>query len=99
MTAGLFLGLDRAAAARYSFLLSVPAITLAGLFELRHVTDAGSASPGATALATVLAFVVGYASIAWLLKFLVTHSVRAFVVYRLLVGTVVIVLAAAGTIA
>ncbi len=98
ITAGLFLGLDRTAAARYSFLLSVPAVVLSGLFELRHVGEGRHASVGPTVLATALAFVVGYASIAWLLRFLVTHSVSAFVVYRLIIGAIVIALAAAGTI-
>jgi undecaprenyl-diphosphatase len=98
ITAGLFLGLDRASAARYSFLLSVPAVVLSGLFELRHVGDGRHASAGATILATLLAFVVGYASIAWLLRFITTHTFRPFVIYRLAAGALVIVLAAANLI-
>jgi undecaprenyl-diphosphatase len=98
MTAGLFVGLDRSAAARYSFLLSVPAVVLSGLFELRHVGEGRHAGAGATALATALAFVVGYASIAWLLRYITTHTFRGFVVYRLVVGAAVIVLALAGAI-
>ncbi len=98
ISAGLFLGLDRAAAARYSFLLSVPAIVLSGLFELKDVGNGGGAGAVPTVLATLLAFVVGYASIAWLLRFLVDHTVRVFVSYRLAVGALVIVLAAAGVI-
>ena len=66
ISAGLFLNFDRTAAARYSFLLSVPAVVLSGLFELRHVGEGGGAS-AATALATLLAFITGYASIAFLL--------------------------------
>ncbi len=99
ISAGLFLGLDRAAAARYSFLLSVPAVVLSGLFELKGIGGEGSASAPATALATFLAFVVGYASIAFLLRFLANHSTRVFVGYRLALGTLVLVLTAAGVIA
>jgi undecaprenyl-diphosphatase len=99
ISAGLFLNFDRRAAARYSFLLSVPAVVLSGLFELRHLGEDNGASVGATALATVLAFVVGYASIAFLLRYLVRHSISVFVGYRLVLGLAVLVLAAAGTIA
>jgi len=98
LTAGLFLGLERAAAARYSFLLSIPAVVLSGLFELRDIGGEGSASVPATAVATVLAFVVGYASIAFLLRFLVAHSTGVFVGYRVALGVLVLALAAAGTI-
>ena len=98
ITAGLFLGLERAAAARYSFLLSVPAVVLSGVFELRHVTDGDGPGPGATAIATLLAFVAGYASIAFLIKFLATHSTVVFVAYRVVLGAVVITLAATGAI-
>jgi undecaprenyl-diphosphatase len=98
ISAGLFLNFDRTAAARYSFLLSVPAVVLSGLFELRHVGDGGGASPGATALATLLAFVVGYASIALLLRYLVHHSIGIFAAYRMTLGLIVIVLAATNVI-
>jgi undecaprenyl-diphosphatase len=99
MTAGLFLGFTREAAARYSFLLSVPAVVLSGLFELRHIgEDGGTASAGATAIATLLAFIVGYASIAWLLRFLVRHPVTIFVFYRVALGALVLVLVATNTI-
>jgi undecaprenyl-diphosphatase len=98
ISAGLFLGLDRAAAARYSFLLSVPAVVLSGLFELKDVGEGNAPGAGATLIATLLAFVVGYASIAWLLRFVVTHTMRPFVAYRVALGALVIVLAAAGAI-
>jgi undecaprenyl-diphosphatase len=98
ITAGLFLGLERAAAARYSFLLSVPAVVLSGAFELRHITDGDGPGPGATAIATLLAFVAGYASIAFLIKFLATHSTGVFVAYRVVLGAVVLALAATGAI-
>src|SRR4051812_21328491 len=98
LSAGLFLGLERAAAARYSFLLSVPAVVLSGLFELRDVGDGGGAGPAATAVATLLAFIVGYASIALFLRYLVSHTVTPFVIYRLVLGSVVVVLVSSGAI-
>ncbi|MDP9346251.1 MAG: undecaprenyl-diphosphate phosphatase [Actinomycetota bacterium] len=99
ISAGLLLNFDRAAAARYSFLLSVPAVVLSGLFELRKIGDGGGAGTGPTIIATVLAFVVGYASIAFLLRYLVDHSIRVFVGYRVAAGLIVLVLAAANVIA
>jgi len=98
ISAGLFLGLDRVAAARYSFLLSVPAVVLSGLFELKDVGDGRGYGAGATIIATLLAFVVGYASIAWLLRYITTHTFNGFVGYRIVLGAVVIALAAANTI-
>jgi undecaprenyl-diphosphatase len=98
ISAGLFLNFDRTAAARYSFLLSVPAVVLSGLFELRHVGEGGGASAGATAIATLLAFITGYASIALLLRYLVHHSIGIFAAYRIVVGLIVLVLAAANVI-
>jgi undecaprenyl-diphosphatase len=98
ISAGLFLDFDRQAAARYSFLLSVPAVVLSGLFELRHVGEGGGAPAGATAIATLLAFIVGYASIAFLLRFLAHHSIGVFAAYRIALGLIVIVLAATNVI-
>ncbi len=98
ISAGLFLGLARPAAARYSFLLSIPAVVLSGLFQLRNIGEGGGAGVGATAIATVIAFVVGYASIAFLLKFLVNNTISVFVLYRLALGVLVLVLASTGTI-
>jgi undecaprenyl-diphosphatase len=98
ISAGLFLDFDRQAAARYSFLLSVPAVVLSGLFELRHVGEGNGAPAGATAIATVLAFIVGYATIAWLLRFVVHHSIGVFAAYRIVLGLIVIVLAATNVI-
>jgi undecaprenyl-diphosphatase len=98
ITAGLGLGFDRASAARYSFLLSVPAVVLSGLFELKDVGGGGGAGAGATIVATVLAFVVGYASIAFFLRFLASHTLKSFVGYRVLAGVLVIALAAANAI-
>jgi undecaprenyl-diphosphatase len=98
ISAGLFLNFDRTTAARYSFLLSVPAVVLSGLFELRHVGEGGGAPASATALATVLAFVVGYLSIAFLLRYLVRHSIGVFAAYRVVLGIAVVALAAANVI-
>jgi undecaprenyl-diphosphatase len=99
ISAGLFRGFDRTAAARYSFLLSVPAVVLSGLFELRKI-GGGAHQPeaGAVIIATVVAFVVGYASIAFLLRYLARHTLMVFIVYRVVLGVVVIALAAGGAI-
>jgi undecaprenyl-diphosphatase len=99
ITAGLFLGLKRDAAARFSFLLSVPAIVLSGLYGLLEIfTGEGDVSLGALTIATVFAFIFGYLSIAFLLHFLATHSTLVFVIYRVVLGAIVIGLTAAGAI-
>jgi undecaprenyl-diphosphatase len=98
ITAGLLLGFDRESAARYSFLLSVPAVVLSGLFELRDIGGDEHAGVGATIIATLLAFIVGYASIAFLLRWLAHHSTAIFVAYRVVLGTLVLVLTGAGVI-
>jgi undecaprenyl-diphosphatase len=99
ITAGLFLGFDRESAARYSFLLSVPAVVLSGVFELRDIGGDENAGVVPTIIATLLAFAVGYASIAFLLRWLAHHSTAIFVAYRVALGTLVLVLAGAGVIA
>ena len=99
ITAGLFLGFDRASAARYSFLLSVPAVVISGLFQLRKIGEEGGAGVAPTILATLLAFAVGYASIAFLLRWLAHHSMAVFVAYRVALGALVLALAGAGVIA
>jgi undecaprenyl-diphosphatase len=98
ISAGLFLGLRRADAARYSFLLSIPAVVLSGLFELRNIGDGSGPGAVSTIVATVLAFVVGYASIALLLRFLVNHSTLVFVGYRIALGVLVLALVATNVI-
>jgi undecaprenyl-diphosphatase len=98
ITAGLFRGLTRESAARYSFLLSIPAVVLSGLFELRKVGGAGQPGAGAAVIATLLAFVVGYVSIAFLLRYLARHSLLVFAAYRVLLGSAVLVLTATDTI-
>ncbi len=98
ITAGLFLGFDRAAAARFSFLLSVPAVVLSGLYQLRDIGGEGGAGVVPTILATIAACVSGYASIAVLWKFLVTHTTFVFVAYRVVLGIVVFALVGANVI-
>jgi undecaprenyl-diphosphatase len=98
ISAGLFRGFDRAAAARYSFLLSVPAVVLSGLFELRDLGEGDNAAWGATVIATVVAFVSGYAAIAWLLRYLASHTLTVFVAYRIPLGILVLALAGSGAI-
>ena len=101
LTAGLFMGLDRTSAARFSFLLSVPAVVLSGVFEFGSILSGEEGEHvgfGALAVATFLAFVAGYASIAFLLRFLSNHSTIVFVVYRVALGAIVLALVGAGTI-
>lgn len=99
ITAGRLLSYDREAAARFSFLLSVPAVVASGLFEARHIGDAGGVPWGPTILATIVSFVVGYAAIAWLLRWLTSHSMLVFAVYRVVVGAVLLILIQTGRLA
>jgi undecaprenyl-diphosphatase len=98
---GAFLSkLDREAALEFSFLLSLPAVLLSGLFELKEVLKPKEAAlPGTmhfstleTLVATLVAFVVGYASISWMLKYLTKHSTAFFVIWRIVLGVVVLVM-------
>lgn len=102
ITFGLLRGFKRADAARFSFLLSIPAVVLSGVYQLQDVIDppAADRSVGVVAVivATIAAFIVGYWSIAFLLKWLGEHSMAIFVVYRVVVGILVIALTAAGAI-
>jgi undecaprenyl-diphosphatase len=90
ISAGLLRGLDRVSATRLSFLLGIPALLAAGAYELKDATG-NATGAGATAVATLVSFVVGYASIAWLLRFVAGHTISAFVPYRLLLGVAVLV--------
>jgi len=97
--AGLFAGETRETAARFSFLLSMPAIAASGLLELKeamHKLPDGSFLP--LLIATVVSGVVGYASIWFLLRFLRTHSTTVFIVYRLIVGGLILAALATGYI-
>lgn len=93
ITAGLMMGYTREAAARYSFLLAVPAVLLSGVYQLYRSWHVGSpVAPGPTLLATVIAFFVGYAVIVAFMRFVTTRSYLPFVVYRLVLGALVLVL-------
>ena len=99
LSMGRFLGYDREAAARYAFLLAIPAVVGAGLFELKDIPGGENAyGVGPTIVATVVSFVVGYAAIAWLLRYVTTHSYLPFVIYRISLGTLVLVLLSVGAI-
>ena len=99
---GRILGYDRVSALRYSFLLALPAVFASGFFELfKALSDTASESSYSltqTFVATVVAFVVGYAMIAWLLKFVATKSFMPFVIYRVLLGATALVLLSSGVI-
>jgi len=94
---GLFSGLTRETAARFSFLLSIPAIAASGLLELREaVHKLPNGSYGALIVATIVSGAVGYASIWFLLRFLRTHSTGIFIIYRVIVGGLILAALAAG---
>lgn len=99
LSMGRALGYDREAATRYAFLLAIPAVVGAGVFELKDI--AGSDNPygvGPTAVATVVSFVVGYAAIAWLLRYVSTHSYTPFVLYRIALGAATMLLIGTGVL-
>lgn len=97
LTAGLFMGLERAAAARFSFLLGIPSITLAGLVELKGaISDGVGVSPVALVVGTISAAIFSYLSIAWLLKFLQTNNTFIFIWYRLAFGVAILTALATG---
>ena len=99
---GRFLGYTRESALRYSFLLALPAVFGSGLYELKDALSSDAApsvfSLPRTFVATGVAFVVGYIVIAWLLKFVSTKSFRPFIIYRILLGSLILVLLATGII-
>lgn len=98
LTAGLFMGLERATAARFSFLLGIPAISLAGLVELKGLLDNGLGSIGLVPLVggLVAALISSYLAIFWLLRFLKQHSTWVFVWYRLAFGSAILLAIATG---
>lgn len=99
ITAGLLLGYTREAAARYSFLLAMPAVLASGGLELAKIGN-GSAPPwGPTLLATAIALVVGYVVIAWFLRYVSTHHFVPFVRYRVAAGIAILVLVTTGVLA
>ncbi|MGX4762103.1 undecaprenyl-diphosphate phosphatase [Corynebacterium minutissimum] len=102
ISGGLFLGLDREVATRFSFLLAIPAVMASGLFSLGDAfgpTVGQSATGMQLLVGTGIAFIVGYASIAWLLKFVGNHSFEWFAAYRIPVGIIVMILLGLGVLA
>jgi undecaprenyl-diphosphatase len=98
---GRFLGYSREAALRYSFLLALPAVFGSGFYQLKNaLTDDQVAvySLAETFVATSIAFVVGYLVIAWLLKFVTTKSFAPFIIYRVILGSALLVLLAFGVL-
>ena len=103
LTAGLLLNLTRETAARYSFLLAIPAVVISGVFSIPDVFEPsapGTAAPSVAQMvvATVIAFAIGYAAIAWLLRYVSTNSYTPFVVYRILLGAGTLILLGAGVL-
>lgn len=103
ISAGLFLGLERELAARFGFLLAIPAVFASGLFSLpdafRPVTEGMSATGPQLLVSIMIAFAIGLAAVSWFLRFLVRHNMFWFVGYRVIVGTAVLILLATGTVA
>ncbi len=99
LSMGRFLGYDREAATRYAFLLAIPAVVGAGLFELPEISSGDNDYGwGPTIIATVVSFVVGYAAIAWLLRYVSTRSYTPFVLYRVALGVGTFVLLGLGVL-
>lgn len=100
LTAGLFRGLKRDTAARFSFLLGIPAITIAGLVELKDLLEAGidGSSLGVLAIGTLSSLIFSWLAIAWLLRFLRTHNTWSFVIYRIIFGGLILTAIATETL-
>lgn len=101
MSAGLLRGLDRVTVTRLSFFLSIPALLAAGALQVydEHDNIADGVGWAPTLLATAVAFVVAYATVGWLLRFIARHTYTIFIVYRIALGTVVLILVSTGTLA
>lgn len=98
ITAGLAIGLDRPAAVRYSFLLAIPAVVAAGLFQISDVTTSGLTSGPQMIVGTIIAFAVGYVIIAWLLRYVQNNTVYVFVAYRIALGAALFAALALGAV-
>ncbi|MDO5746579.1 MAG: undecaprenyl-diphosphate phosphatase [Actinomycetaceae bacterium] len=100
IAAGLLLGYDRVVATRLSFFLGIPALVAAGTLEAITQFSAVSNTVGwtATIIGIVVSFICGYASIAWLLKFVSNHSFTSFIVYRIIIGVIIVLLVVSGLI-
>lgn len=99
ISTGLALGYSRYAATRYAFLLAIPAVLASGLYEATKIGEDPNVQWGQTILATSIALIVGYLVIAWLIRWVTTRSYLPFVIYRVALGSVLLVLLATGTIA
>ena len=97
ISTSLLLGLDRVTATRLSFFLSIPALTGAGLYELKDALGAG-VGVAPLVVGTIVSFVVAYATVAWLLRFVARHSINGFAVYRVIVGLALFGLLAGGVL-
>lgn len=99
IAAGLFMGYSRETAARYSFLLAIPAVIGSGLFQVAKLSEEGVATPwGPTWAATAIAFVVALAIIAWFMRYISTHTFTPFVIYRIVLALVLFALLASGVL-
>ena len=97
ISAGLMRGLDRVTATRLSFFLSIPALVAAGLYELKDAIG-GDIGVGQVVVGTLVSFVVAYASVAWLLRFVAGHAITWFVPYRVALGVLLLVLLGSGVL-
>ena len=98
ISVGLAMGYSRSAATRYAFLLAIPAVLASGLYEATKIRSDVNAQWGQTFLATIIALTIGYLVIAWLIRWVSTHSFLPFVIYRVVLGSMLLVLLATGTI-
>jgi undecaprenyl-diphosphatase len=98
ISTGLALGYTRESAARYAFLLAIPAVLASGFYEMTKIGKDTNTAWGPTLLATVIAFLVGIAVISWLLRYVTTHTYRPFVLYRIFLGFGVMALLAMGVL-
>ncbi|MEU7990347.1 undecaprenyl-diphosphate phosphatase [Streptosporangium canum] len=98
ISAGLLLDYRREQAAKYSFLLAIPAVLGAGFLELFKIGEGKAPDWGPTILATVISFIVGYAAVSWFLKYISTHRFTGFVIYRILLGVAIIALVSFGVL-
>ena len=98
ISVGLAMGYSRSAATRYAFLLAIPAVLASGLYEATKIGSDDNVQWGQTILATIIALTIGYLVIAWLIRWVSTHSFLPFVIYRVVLGSVLLVLLATGTI-
>ena len=99
ISGGLFMGYTREAATRYAFLLAIPAVLASGFFQALDIGSDPAVAWGPTILATIIAFGVGYAVIAWLIRYVSTNSYMPFVIYRICLGVLVLILLGTGVLA